>query len=86
MPYIPPDDRPEIKEIAERLASLCKTAGELNYAITVLLHTKLGPDAHYEDYRGVVGDTVCALLELYSDRGPIGPYEADKRRINGSVP
>jgi hypothetical protein len=86
MPYIPEIDRFKIREIAEGLAGLCSTPGELNYAITVLLHSKLGPGARYEDYRGVVGDVVCALLELYSDRGPIGPYEAYKRRVNGPVP
>lgn len=86
MPYIPPEDRPQIREAAEMLSNLCKTPGELNYAISVLLHSKLGSGFRYEDLRGVIGDMVCVTLELYSDRGPGGPYEADKRRINGPIP
>ena len=92
MPYIKQEDRlPKIGNIVD-LASKCETVGELNYAITKLLHTwmenqvssngnKYG--ARYATHNAVIGVLECAKLELY--RTLTAPYEDKVRVENGDV-
>lgn len=84
MPYIKPEDRPEIKLAASDLADLCSNSGELNYAITVFLQTYLKEKGlRYENINSVIGVLECAKLELY--RRVAAPYENIKVKENGDV-
>jgi len=64
--------------------SKIRTAGELNYLITRLVHTFLGqkPES-YQNYNDALGALEGAKLELY--RRKIGPYENKKIEENGDV-
>jgi hypothetical protein len=85
-PYIPQEGRQEIRLLVEELAERCMNVGELNYAISTLLHYYLGPEARYSDFNEVLGVLTAVTFELYSNRGPIGPYEARKKSENGPIP
>ena len=76
MPYIPPEDR-------SRAELLPDTAGELNYAISRLVHSYLGNDYSYVNLNEVIGVLECAKLELY--RRVCAPYETMKMIANGDV-
>lgn len=72
-------------------ASMPRTAGELNYKITMTaleylemarrLRNQDKPS--YSDFNEVIGALECAKLELY--RRMIAPYEEQKRFENGDV-
>jgi hypothetical protein len=80
MPYIKQDRRDAIRAGAKPL-----DAGELNFAITVLVDAYLkdkGP-IRYAHLNEVVGALDCAKLELY--RRVAAPYEDQKIDENGDV-
>ena len=78
MPYIKQSDRDE--------ATACgpSTPGELNYAITSLVHNFVMSDVvNYSAINEAIGVLECAKLELY--RMVAAPYEDIKRKENGPV-
>lgn len=58
-------------------------AGELNYAVTILVRRYLGRTPRYADYNEAVGALESAKLELY--RRMVAPYEDEKIKQNGDV-
>lgn len=80
MPYIKREARLEI-DLDNRIPA---TAGELNYAITRLVHEYMrtwGED--YQNYNDCIGALEGAKLELYRRR--VAPYEDEKIKSNGDV-
>ncbi len=57
--------------------------GELNYLITRLIDTFIGPDISYSAINDVVGVLECAKLEAY--RKIAANYEDQKEAENGLV-
>lgn len=85
MPYVKPEERKRILEGGKP-----ESAGELNYAITVLIREYLREKAHYandplhyEDYNEVIGVLESCKIELY--RRVIARYEDEKIEENGDV-
>jgi hypothetical protein len=80
MPYIAQDDRNRIDTGGEP-----ETAGELNYAITLLVDRYLVARGgiRYAHLNEVVGVLECAKLELY--RRLAAPYEDRKMEESGDV-
>lgn len=81
MPYIKQEDRPHIDmDVAD-----CRprNVGELNYAITKLVHNFLSDGPRYADFNAAIGALECAKLELY--RRHVAPYEDVKIKENGDV-
>jgi hypothetical protein len=76
MPYILKVDR-ERFEPTSRPA----TPGELNYAVTRLAQSFIGPEPTYTAINAAIGALECAKLELY--RRLAAPYEDDKMKQNG---
>lgn len=61
-----------------------KTAGELNYKITTLIHDYLREHGlSYQKLNDCVGVLECAKAELY--RRVVAPYEDAKMKANGDV-
>ena len=83
MPYIPIHERPEIDDELDMLKLTVNTSGQLNYAITKLVHYFLGDSPRYDDYNSVIGVLECAKLELY--RRQVAIYEDQKIEENGDV-
>jgi len=80
MPYINQDDRDSI--MAED--KVARTAGELNYRITMQLIDYLNLHGEsYQTYNDIIGALEGAKLELY--RRKIAPYEDKKIKENGDV-
>jgi len=79
MPYISQDNRQGFAyEFPPR------TAGDLNYVITLLLTSYIGANGkNYRTLNEVVGVLECAKLELY--RRVVAPYEDRKCEENGDV-
>ena len=60
------------------------SAGELNYAISYIIHNYLKKSGvSYTKLNEVIGVLECAKLELY--RKVAAPYEDEKQAENGSV-
>ena len=80
MPYIPQKDRARILAGATP-----RTAGELNYAITIMLcrYIVSKENISYQVYNEVLGVLEAVKLELY--RRCISPYEDLKCKSNGEV-
>jgi hypothetical protein len=84
MPYIKPEDRDKFKDIALVLAEKADCAGDLNYAITVILHAYLKrKGVRYSNVNELIGMMECCKLELYRIVG--APYEDLKIGENGAV-
>lgn len=83
MPYINPD----LRTALEFLNPLPANAGELNYAISHLVHRyvldKCKNGLSYQVLNETVGVLDCAKMEFY--RAVVVPYEDTKRVQNGSV-
>ena len=83
MPYIKKHDR----ENGQKLRSIgegCKSAGELNFSITSLVHGFINNGGvNYSTINEAVGALECAKLELY--RRVAVPYEDGKISENGDV-
>lgn len=102
MPYIRKENREQylslIKELGNSIAQRGHNegyqtyAGDLNFAITSLLHHVYRQEGDlsqsrklsYSDYNEMVGLLECAKLELY--RRYAAPYEDIKIEENGDVP
>jgi hypothetical protein len=60
-----------------------KTAGELNYAITMLIKEYLGETPNYQRFNDVLGALEGAKLEMVRRR--LNDYEDSKIAQNGDV-
>ncbi len=79
MPYISQKDREELAEFRGT-----KTAGELNYVITKLIHDHWNRNGNnYQAFNDIIGALEGAKLELY--RRKVAPYEDKKIEENGDV-
>lgn len=79
MPYITQTAREIVNESGKT-----ETAGELNYALTVLVLDYLQRKGlSYQNINDVLGALEGAKAEFY--RRVVVPYEDDKRRNNGDV-
>lgn len=81
MPYIPRDDRddvrPDMMEDAEN-------AGQLNYQISTLCSLYLNQHGmRYQTMNDIIGALQGALMEF--NRVVVGPYEDTKLEQNGGV-
>ena len=84
MPYIKKEDRTQIRCEIGKLAWLINTPGEMNFAITTLIHCLLKKDGiNYAKLNEIVGVLECVKLEL--NRTVIGIYESKKAAENGSI-
>jgi hypothetical protein len=84
MPYIPQADRQEIDDKFSYTSNDIHSAGELNYAITLLINYYISQKGKgYSSINEVVGVLECAKLELY--RRIAAPYEDSKIQQNGDV-
>lgn len=84
MPYIKPQDRVKFDSPAIEIAHLADCAGDLNYAITVIMHAYLKKKGiKYANLNELVGMMECCKIELY--RKIAGPYEDVKATENGDV-
>ena len=85
MPYITPEEREWLDKHVDQNAPI-KTAGQLNYVISKLVHNYI-QNRHgvlnYVKINEVIGVLECAKLELY--RTVAAPYEDKKREENGKV-
>jgi hypothetical protein len=86
MPYIKQEDRDKFEQLVKTMSlAEIKTAGELNYLITRLVHSFLGQHKEsYQGYNDAIGALEGAKLELY--RRNISGYENEKIELNGDVP
>lgn len=83
MPYITPEDRPELDPLEEKPTREAMTPGELNFQLTALVDAYLAGNLDYQAINDVIGALECAKMELY--RRIAVPYEEHKRRLNGDV-
>ena len=86
MPYIKQEDRARFENLVRTMhLTDVKTAGELNYLITQLVHSFLESKAQsYQNYNDALGALEGSKIELY--RRHIGIYEDLKINQNGDVP
>jgi hypothetical protein len=80
VPYIHPDDRPDLTPGALVYAS---HPGDLNFQITTLCDEYLNGAVNYDAINEVIGVLECAKLELY--RRVAAPYEDAKIKENTDV-
>ena len=78
MPYITGDRRGWIDS-----GCLPETAGELNYALTMIVKSYLRASPNYQRYNDVVGALECCKLEMV--RRKLNDYENEKIKANGDV-
>lgn len=79
MPYLRPEDKLRVNR-----TEAPESAGELNYALTVILLGYLKRQGEsYQTYNDMIGALEGAKLELY--RRMVAPYERAKADMNGDV-
>jgi len=79
MPYIKQKDRAELEKGRNP-----RMEGELNYAITMLIHKWLSiVGVSYFNLNAAIGVLECAKLECY--RRIAAPYEDSKIKANGDL-
>jgi hypothetical protein len=84
MPYIKLERREVFQARIEELAADCETDGEMNYAISRLIHEfMLHHGLCYATLNRAVGILECAKQEFV--RQVVAPYEARKKAENGPV-
>jgi hypothetical protein len=84
MPYIKREDRYFITDRVNALSEMIRNDGDLNYAISLLIHKQLDKrGVNYANMNNLVGAMECAKNEFI--RTVMGPYEDKKRLENGSV-
>ncbi len=84
MPYIKPERRAALDAYINTLGMGIGDAGELNYAITMLLHKYLGyTGVYYYTLNEVMGVLECVKQEFY--RRVVVPYEEEKIKLNGDI-
>ena len=85
MPYIAQDDRAWLAPEIEALEIKIDSVGELNYAITSLVHAWVrGHGVRYETLNAAVGVLACARGEF--ERRILEPHEDRKIAENGDLP
>lgn len=85
MPYIKKEDRERFIPLIELIEKQeIRSAGELNYLVTMLTHKFLNqkPES-YSTYNDAIGALEGAKLELY--RRHVASYENEKIKENGDV-
>ena len=66
MPYIKPGDRPKILNKLKSLSMEIESSGELNYAISKLIHLLVEKwGEKYATYNKIMGVLTCVESELY---------------------
>ena len=82
MPYIKEEDRQRFQIGLDCVKRQCpKTAGELNYVITKIMHEYLNRNGKcYQTMNDIVGALEGAKLEFY--RKVVSPYEDVKEQEN----
>lgn len=84
MPYIKQENREQFNESARDIAAKADCAGDLNYAITVILQEYIKKKGlKYDVLNSVHGMLDCCDKELY--RTITGPYEETCIGKNGDV-
>ena len=85
MPYIKQEDRNRFIKLVEMIdVQEIKSAGELNYLLTIMAHRFLNQKPeNYQSYNDAIGALEGCKLELY--RRHVGEYEDVKVRENGDV-
>ena len=84
MPYIKDKDRVKFQGPAIEIANLAECAGDLNYAITIIMHSYLKKKSlNYANLNELIGMMECCKLELY--RKVASPYEDIKATENGDI-
>ena len=83
MPYIHQQDRSKFADMFVLIPDI-KTAGELNYTLTMICKDYLKVNGKcYQTYNDIIGALEGCKLEFY--RRQIGPYEDVKIVENGDV-
>jgi hypothetical protein len=82
MPYIKQEDRPKIDEVlyAMNKANI-QANGDLNYLL--FAYCKYNIPLSYNNIKNFCGELRQCATEI--ERRILGPYEDDKRRLNGDV-
>lgn len=84
MPYIKQENRQKFDKAAKEVAQNAECAGDLNYAITVIIHSYLKKKGiNYANINEVSGMLSCCNAEFY--RRVAAPYEDVKVKENGDV-
>ena len=93
MPYIKQKDRDKFNHMflnginldtLDAVGSRCDNPGDLNYAITTIVHTYLNNKGkNYQHYNDILGALEGVKFELY--RRSVAPYEDLKIIENGDV-
>ena len=84
MPYIKREGRKEIDPFVEALFSNLETRGDMNYAITKLLHKYIKrAGLKYRNLNDAIGIVECVKLELY--RKIVSNYEDIKIDENRDI-
>jgi hypothetical protein len=84
MPYIKQDDRDKIYEFGQIRHYNVNTAGELQYAIAVMIQDYLERKGlNYQHCNDIMGALAGAQMEFY--RRTVAPYEDQKIKENGDV-
>ncbi len=90
MPYIPPEERQELRPLISKVAGeiqaavesgIGKRGGEVNFVICSLVDMLY--DRNYTELSAAIGDVECAKLELY--RRLLAEMEDRKIVENGDV-
>jgi hypothetical protein len=83
MPYIDKERRNQLNPLVN-YADIPKTAGELNYVITMAIKEYIAENGQsYQIFNDIIGALEGAKLEF--NRRIVAPYEDKKIRENGDV-
>jgi hypothetical protein len=93
MPYIKQEDREKFTNggygeapvhLLEEVGLFCDNAGDLNYAITMILKEYIEKKGEcYATHNEIIGMLECCKQEWYRKR--VSPYEDKKAVLNGDV-
>lgn len=84
MPYIKKENRDKFDIPAKEIAEKADVAGDLNYAITVLIQSYIKKKGlNYANLNEVIGMLECCKIEFY--RKIVSEYEDLKAISNGDV-
>ena len=79
MPYITQEEREALKS-----GDIPRTAGQLNYLVTLIIHEFLGTRGlSYQTINDIVGALDGAKVEF--QRTIVAPYEIEKEKLNGPI-
>jgi len=84
MPYVKQNDRKRIDPFVEELFEKLTTKGDMNYAMTRLLHLYIQREGkRYKNLNDAIGVVECVKQEFY--RKIVVPYEEEKIAENGDI-